>query len=132
MEEKVRQHGLDWEVDSAGTGSWHIGAQPDIRSMQVARKYGIDISGQSARRIRSTDFETFDLIFAMDMSNYQELQRWALDDREREKIRLIMNEVLPEENRSVPDPYWDDDGFEAVFDMLQEACSAIVKKHGGG
>jgi protein-tyrosine phosphatase len=128
MEDLVAKNGLDWEVDSAGTGSWHIGAQPDIRSMAVAKKYGIDISGQQARRIRPTDFETFDLIYAMDTTNFHDLERWALDEAEKSKIRLILNETSPGENRSVPDPYWDDNGFEAVFTMLREACEVIIEK----
>lgn len=128
LKEKVRKHKLDWQVDSAGTGGWHIGSLPDNRSIQVAKKFGIDITDQRARKIRSTDFEEFDVIFAMDTSNYNDLCRYALAE-EREKIKLIMEESKPGSKVSVPDPYWDDNGFEQVFKMLDEACEQIIERY---
>ncbi len=91
----IKREKLDWFVDSAGTGAWHIGNPPDPRSIEVAKKHGIDISDQRARKIRSSDFEEFDVIFAMDSSNYNDLQRYALDDEEKEKIKFILNETKP-------------------------------------
>jgi protein-tyrosine phosphatase len=90
---------------------------------------GIDITNQRARKVRSTDFEDFDYIFAMDTNNFQDLIKWTLDDAERAKIKLILNEIYPNEERSVPDPYWDDNGFEKVFKMLDAACSKIIEKY---
>lgn len=125
----IKKEKLDWFVDSAGTGAWHIGNPPDSRSIEVAKKHGLDISSQRARKIRSTDFEEFDIIFAMDSSNYNDLQRYALDDEEKEKIKLILNETEPSQNNSVPDPYWDDNGFEKVYQMLDKACKSFVEKN---
>lgn len=125
----IKKEKLDWFVDSAGTGAWHIGNPPDSRSIEVAKKHGLDISSQRARKIRSTDFEEFDIIFAMDSSNYNDLQRYALDDEEKEKIKLILNETEPNQNNSVPDPYWDDNGFEKVYQMLDKACKSFVEKN---
>ncbi|MCO5248494.1 MAG: low molecular weight phosphotyrosine protein phosphatase [Chitinophagales bacterium] len=128
LKEKVKQKGLDWKVDSAGTGGWHNGEQPDKRSIRVAKKYGIDIADQISRQVRSIDYEEFDLIFAMDKQNYENLMLLA-EKEEKSKIKLILNEVYPNQNKSVPDPYWDDDGFEKVFRMLDEACDKIIERY---
>lgn len=126
MKKHIDDKKLNWQVDSAGTGSWHVGNPPDERSIAVAKKHGIDISHQKARKINSNDFESFDVIFAMDISNYNDLQRFALDD-EKQKIKLILNESNPNQDNSVPDPYWDNNGFELVFKMLDEAIDNFVK-----
>lgn len=128
LKEKIQQNKLDWEVDSAGTSGWHSGELPDRRSIRIAEKYGIDITDQRSRKVRSIDYEEFDLIFAMDTQNYKDLMELARPD-EQEKIKLILNEIYPNENRSVPDPYWDDNGFEKVFDMLDKACDAIIERY---
>lgn len=126
---KAKSKNLNWEVDSAGTGGWHSGEMPDRRSIEIAKMNGIDITNQRARKVRSTDFEDFDYIFAMDTTNFKDLIKWTLDDAERAKIKLILNEIYPNEERSVPDPYWDDNGFEKVFKMLDAACSKIIEKY---
>ncbi|MDO8993087.1 MAG: low molecular weight protein-tyrosine-phosphatase, partial [Daejeonella sp.] len=69
LEHLVRQKGLNWEIDSAGTGGWHVGQQPDSRSIAIAKKYGLDISGQSCRKFDTSDFERFDQILVMDYNN---------------------------------------------------------------
>jgi len=128
MQSKIDLHGLDWSVDSAGTGSWHVGERPDHRSAEVAQKHGIDINYQRARQFQVDDFQQFDLIFAMDSSNYQNILKMAASKEEEKKVQLIMNEVKPGFNQNVPDPYWNNDGFELVFQMLDEACDEIIKK----
>jgi protein-tyrosine phosphatase len=129
MKHKIAELGLDWEVDSAGTGGWHAGDLPDSRSIQVAKKYGIDLTYQRARKLRSIDYEAFDRIYVMDSMNYQDVKRLANED-EYDKIELIMNEVEPQRNINVPDPYYGEgDGFENVFQMLDSACDAIIKKY---
>ncbi len=129
LKHKIKQAGINWQVDSAGTGSWHSGELPDRRSIAIAQKYGIDITTQRARKVRSTDFEEFDLIFAMDTSNYNDLLKWTLDSNEKDKIKLIMQEAYPNESRSVPDPYYNDNGFEEVFAMLELACDNIIEHY---
>lgn len=129
MRHKIAEYNLDWEVDSAGTGGWHAGELPDSRSIQVAKKYGIDLTYQRARKLRSIDYEDFDRIYVMDSMNYQDVKRLARED-EYDKIELIMNEVEPIKNINVPDPYYGEgDGFEHVFQMLDSACDAIIKKY---
>ncbi len=127
MAHKVKQLGLNWQIDSAGTGAWHVGEQPDRRSIATARKYSIDITGQRARQFKPHDLERFDLILAMDSSNYQEILRHAISKELKEKVQLIMNFVSPGRNQNVPDPYWNDNGFEQVFEMLDEACDKIIE-----
>jgi protein-tyrosine phosphatase len=129
MKHKIAELGLDWEVDSAGTGGWHAGDLPDSRSIQVAKKHGVDLTYQRARKLRSIDYEAFDRIYVMDSMNYQDVKRLANED-EYHKIELIMNEVEPHRNINVPDPYYGEgDGFEHVFQMLDRACDAIIKKY---
>lgn len=129
LKHKCKQQNLDWQIDSAGTGKWHLGSAPDKRSIEVAAKHGIDISMQRARTVNSSDYENFDIIFAMDYANYKDLMSWALDKKEEEKIKLIMNEVYPNQNESVPDPYFDNDGFQRVYDMLDKACDKIIEHY---
>ncbi len=129
MQSKIAQLGLEWQVDSAGTGAWHIGERPDRRSIDVARKYGIDITHQRARQFRASDLQEFDIVFAMDSSNFRNILGKANSREEEEKVKMIMNEVQPGYNQNVPDPYYDNDGFELVFQMLDEACERIIKRN---
>ena len=116
-------------VDSAGTAAYHIGKLPDERSIEVAEKYGIDITKQRARKFVVKDFEEFDIIFAMDDSNYQNILSLARHKADEQKVRMILNETHPTKNLSVPDPYYGgNEGFENVYKMLDEACELITKK----
>ena len=126
LQEKVNTLKLDWEIESAGTGSWHIGNLPDPRSIEVAQTHGIDITYQKARQFRSSDFDDYDLIFAMDSSNYQNILKASHVKEDHKKVHLIMNLVEPGRNISVPDPYWDDNGFEKVYQMLDKATDVII------
>lgn len=129
MAEKVRAGRLNWTVDSAGTSGWHIGELPDPRSIAIAKKYGIDITYQRARKFEPSDLDDFDLIFAMDSTNFQHILDLASSEAQRQKVKLIMNEVKPSVNEEVPDPYWNDNGFEQVFQMLEGACDQIIRKY---
>lgn len=130
LEHKIREKKLAWQVDSCGTGSWHAGERPDRRSVEIAQKNGIDITYQRARQIRSIDIDDFDLIFAMDIHNYEDILRYCNTDAERSKVKLILNEVYPNENRNVPDPYYGGaNGFHDVFKMLEEACERIIERY---
>lgn len=116
-------------VDSAGTAGYHVGSLPDTRSIEVARKHGINISDQTCRKFTVEDFDNFDVIYAMDQSNYHNILMKARNDEDESKVMMILNESEPSSNRSVPDPYYGgDDGFENVFQMLDEACDVIANK----
>ncbi len=116
-------------VDSAGTGGWHAGEQPDKRSILTAKNRGIDITHQRARKFQKTDFENFDYIYVMDNQNYKDVSSLAENEDHKTKIQLILEEIFPGERVDVPDPYYGgQDGFEKVFYMLDEACEIIAKK----
>lgn len=115
-------------VDSAGTGDWHVGEQPDRRSVAVAKKYGVDISDQRAMHFNPIFFEEFDFIFAMDEQNAIDLQKLARTKEEKEKIKLILEGNG--ETKNVPDPYYDgEEAFEHVYQLLDEATDGIIKKY---
>jgi len=127
LQHKVNQQNLNWQVDSAGTGAWHVGENPDPRSIETARDHGIDISHQRARQFRAADLETYDLIFAMDSSNYSNIMRMAATASQEQKVDLILNLVEPGRNVNVPDPYYGgDSGFEKVYQMLDQACDRLI------
>jgi len=116
-------------VDSAGTGAYHEGKQPDQRSILVAKKHGIDITSQKARQFTTRDFDHFDYIYAMDNSNYDNIIELAKNEVQRAKVEMILNNLFPGENVDVPDPYYGlQNGFDMVYEMLDETCSIIAKK----
>ncbi|WP_158973407.1 low molecular weight protein-tyrosine-phosphatase [Cellulophaga sp. L1A9] len=114
-------------VDSAGTGDYHIGNPPDIRSIAVAKKHGIDISNQKCRQFKKEDFSAFDYIYVMDAKNYQNIIALATNQEEKLKVKLLLSE-LNLDNNEVPDPYWDDNGFEHVFQLIDSACTIVAEK----
>jgi protein-tyrosine phosphatase len=119
----------EFTVDSAGTGSWHIGHSPDERSIATAKKNGLNISNQKGRQFAVTDFDTFDTIYVMDKSNYKDVIQLAKTSEQKKKVQLILNELFPNENVDVPDPYYgSSDGFDTVYKMLDEACDIIAEK----
>jgi len=120
LQNLVQQKGLNWEIDSAGTGNWHIGEPPDRRSIAIARKYGLDISGQSCRQFESADFERFDQILVMDYSNLNDVKAMARNEEELRKINLFLKDTI------VPDPYHDDDQFDPVYQMIEKRCKELI------
>lgn len=116
-------------IDSAGNAAYHVGNLPDPRSIAVAKKHGIDITTQRARKFTVKDFDSFDFIYAMDQNNFDDLLKLARNKEDKKKVLLILNEVSPFQNNSVPDPYYGgDDGFENVYQMLNKACAEIASK----
>ncbi|MFY9242096.1 MAG: low molecular weight protein-tyrosine-phosphatase [Polaribacter sp.] len=116
-------------VDSAGTAAYHIGNLPDERSIEVASKNGINITNQRARKFTEKDFDEFDYIYAMDESNYQNILMLARNINDKDKVKMILNEIHPNLNKSVPDPYYGGkEGFKNVYNMLDKACVVIAKK----
>ena len=110
-------------VDSAGTGNYHIGCKPDERSIKVAKNYGIDISLQRCRQFNVSDFDNFDMIYVMDRSNLSNVVKLARNPNDIVKVKLILN------GAEVPDPYYgNDDDFEHVYNLLNEACENIYNR----
>jgi len=129
MKHRLEEAGLSWTVDSAGTGYWHVGELPDQRSIATARAHGIDITDQRARQFRPGDFDQFDHILVMDTWNKRDVLAQAPSAAQQEKVALIMDSVFPGQDCIVPDPYHDDHGFEAVYQMLDEACRLFIAQH---
>ncbi len=127
LKKQVQEKGLDWQIDSAGTSGWHVGELPDARSIATAKQYGIDITDQRSRQFQQSDLDTFDLILAMDTSNYNDILRLA-NSEQATKVKMILNFTYPKENRSVPDPYYND-GFETVYQLLDLACGKIIEEY---
>ncbi|MBK7037852.1 MAG: low molecular weight phosphotyrosine protein phosphatase [Bacteroidetes bacterium] len=128
LRHKIKEAELDWEVQSAGTGSWHIGEAPDPRSQKIAKINGIDISKQKAQKFSQKHYSEFDRIYTMDSSNYRDVVNMAINEEDKNKVELIMNLVEPGKNKAVPDPYYDDDLYATVYEMLDKACEEIMKE----
>jgi protein-tyrosine phosphatase len=132
MRHVVAEAGMQDEVelDSAGTGSWHIGSSPDSRASAAARGRGVTLAGE-ARQVRPSDFEDFDLILAMDRANLRDLEALA-DGSADGRIRLL-REFDPASaeggDLDVPDPYYGaSGGFEEVFDLVDAACRGLLEE----
>ena len=116
-------------VDSAGTGHWHVGNHPDPRSVATAKKHGIDISKQRGRQFSIRDFTIFDIIYVMDSSNMENVLSLSETKADKEKVSLILDNIFPDENVDVPDPYYGGElGFENIYEMLDKACEQITLK----
>ena len=116
-------------IDSAGTSSFHEGELPDQRSIAIAHKYNIDLTQQRSRAFKQKDFNDFDIIYVMDNSNKKNVLALAKTNKEKAKVKLILNESNPGMDLNVPDPYdGGEQGFENVYKMLDEACTIIAKK----
>ncbi len=120
--------GERYEVDSAGTGGWHVGEPPDARMRQVAAGRGLRYSGR-ARQFQQGDFERFDLVIPMDMDNYASLMRLAESAEQREKIRLMRSfDPDSQPDDPVPDPYYGGiSGFETTYDIIERACRGLLQ-----
>jgi protein-tyrosine phosphatase len=126
LRKRAAEHGRIVEVDSAGTGDWHVGNPPDSRAIQAAARRGYDLSGLRARQVRRSDFTDFDLVVAMDRSQLAELRRLA-PDHAHERIPLFLN-FAPETGRDeVPDPYYGGAaGFDQMIDLIEAGVDGLL------
>jgi len=130
LQSKVNTAGLDWKIDSAGTAGYHVGEPPHHLSQKVARINGVDISKQCCRQFIKEDMIEFDRIYVMDSDNYNDVRRISKELWNPAKTDLLLNELYPQQNINVPDPwYGTEDGFHKVYDMIDKACDAIIKKY---
>ncbi|SDR27613.1 protein tyrosine phosphatase [Pseudovibrio sp. Tun.PSC04-5.I4] len=123
---QVKQAGLEEQiyVDSAGTANWHRGKNPDIRSIQTAKKHGIDISHQEARQLGEDDFEKFHYIIAMDATNFSSIQAKA-PYLHTATVRLLLEDV----QKDVPDPYYGgNEGFDEVYDLVRDGTYNLLQE----
>jgi low molecular weight protein-tyrosine phosphatase len=117
------------EIDSAGTGSWHVGHPPDVRATAAAARRGIELAG-AARRVEPSDLDRFDLVIAMDRDNLAELRRMAGDSGHGEKLALLRQydeAAAAAGELEVPDPYYGgEDGFDLVLDVVTAGCRGLL------
>lgn len=117
------------KVDSAGTGGYFEDTPPDERAIAVAKNHNIDISEKRSRIFSVKDFDDFDIIYAMDKKNVQMISELARSEEDRAKIVLILDELFPNQNLDVPDPYTASmSAFRNAYEMLDEVCEVIAKK----
>jgi protein-tyrosine phosphatase len=113
-------------VDSAGTHSYHIGSPPDLRSQDTALSRGIDLSGLRARQFESDDFVDFDYVLAMDHSNLSNMSSLR-PEKSRARLDLMLDYSDRFNQKEVPDPYFGNDGFELVYDMIDDASDGLLR-----
>lgn len=127
---KVKEHGLDWQVDSAGTEHYHIGAAPHKHSQEICRKNNVDITYQRARQFSKEDFSRYDKIYALADDVYENIERMGGASADMSKVDLFLNELYPGSDESVPDPYYGGAaGYVTVYDMIDRTCDAIINKY---
>ncbi len=126
MQSKLSEE--NFYIDSAGTAAYHVGNPPDKRSILVAKQNGLDISAQSARQFKVSDFDTFDYIYAMDQSNYNNIISLARHSNDIEKVKLFLEANPSVKNKDMPDPYYGgQNGFEHVYNLVNETCDILAK-----
>lgn len=129
MKSKLNKYNLSIHVDSAGTAAYHIGENPDHRSIKNARKNGVDISQLIARQFEVADFNRFDRIYVMDAQNLKDVLHLAPTKADQLKVKLLLSELKNSSFKEVPDPYFGgEEGFQLVFDLLDDACDVVAKK----
>lgn len=129
MNHLIEQRGMgDWVTcDSAGTASYHVGSAPDRRMSSAARRQGIALVG-SARQFTAADFESFDLILAMDQSNYRDILSLDSSHQYAHKVKLMCDYCQTHSDREVPDPYYGGEaGFDYVIGLLTDACQGLLE-----
>lgn len=130
LKRKSKEKGLKWQIDSAGTERFHVGEPPHELSQKVALAHGLDISAQRARQFRPRDFEDYDRIYVMAGDVYREVMAIGGSKADPSKTTLLLNEVYPESNRPVPDPwYGGEDGFQEAWRLIASACDKIIEKY---
>ena len=130
LRREIERRGLNWTVDSAGTAGYHVGNPLDPRSVAEAARHGLDISGQRSRKVTVEDLAEYDVILAMDRSNFRDLQLLASTPRERARIQLLLRftDLEDAEGPDVFDPYWDDGGFAGVYELLEVAAARAIDR----
>lgn len=131
LKQKAKEAGLDWTVESAGTNGYHTGEAPHPLSRKVAKENGVDICAQRSRRFTAEDLRRYDKIYAMADDVIDEMRRMSRGHAwPEDKVDLLLNEVYPGEDRSVPDPYYGaEGGYHEVYRQIEAACDRILQKY---
>jgi protein-tyrosine phosphatase len=129
LRKKVKEHNLNVHVDSAGTANYHVGSAPDKRMIETAKSRGTNIDFLKARQFSSNDYLDNDIIYVMDKSNLENVLKLSQNNLENRKVKLILDELYPNQNKHVPDPYYGtSEDFMAVYDLLDNVTDVIIQK----
>ncbi len=132
LQHKANENKKDWIVESAGTNGFHNGEAPHPLSQKVAKANGVDISKQISRKFVEADFELYDKIYVMAADVMDDVKKIAGIKFDKSKIDYFMNELNPNKNEEVPDPwYGNEDGYVKVYNLINETCDAILKNYNG-
>lgn len=127
LRHKNKKLGLSLEIDSAGTANYHVGEKPDHRMRKLSLEYGVSIDELRARQFSVADFDRYDIIFAMDRSNLKNILNLARTEADKQKVRLLLNELHPGKDLEVPDPYYGTEAnFREVIELLDDATQAFL------
>ena len=130
--EEARRLGIDIEVDSAGTGDWHVGRPPDGRAIAVAKRNGVDISHQRARQVSAEDFRRFDHIVALDRENLENLRAMEPGNA-RARLSLLLDYVEGRAGQAVADPYYgQDDHFDLTWGDVTAGARGLARAIAAG
>lgn len=130
LQKKASSAGLNWIIESAGTNRCHTGEPPHHLSQKVARKNGVDISGQLARDFAGKDFETYDKIYVMAADVMRDVKRISGTLFNAGKIDFFLNELYPQKNLDVPDPwYGEEDGYDEVYELIDRTCTSLIENY---
>ena len=131
LRHKAAQHGLAWEVASAGTENYHVGEPPHRHSQAICKANGVDITAQRAHHFKAADLTRYDKIYAMAADVLQEIKHIGGRSADYSNVSLFLNELTPGTNASVPDPwYGNEDGYKPVYYLINQTCDAIIEKYG--
>lgn len=127
LKDKFKKKKIAAEVYSSGTSDFHLGERPDPRTIEVAEEHHIDIRSHRGNQFTVGDFDKYDKIYVMDLSNFRNVLKLARNEKDRSKVEMILNVSNPGMNMEVPDPYFGgNNGFELVYRMLDQACEIIA------
>ena len=132
LKHKAGEAGLNWTVDSVGTGNYNVGEAPHHLSQKVAKLNNIDICDHRAQLFKKEMMQQYDKIYVMDSQNYLDVKRISGKLWDDNKVDLLLNEIYPGEDCEIDDPYYDntEPGFVKTFNEISEACDVIIQKYG--
>jgi protein-tyrosine phosphatase len=130
MGKLIAENNLPWVVESAGTNGLHTGEHPHKDSIRVCKNHGIDISQQVSELFTTSDFDNYDVLYVMANDVRRDVMKLARSEEDQQKVKLFLNELYPNANKVVTDPwYGGPDGYEPVFEEIEKCCKAIIKKY---
>ncbi len=130
LKQKAGAAGLHWHIDSAGTNGFHVGEAPHHLSQKVAKANGIDICSQVSRQFNREDIAAHDVVYAMAADVVKDIRKIAGPGMEDQKVKLFLEELYPNQQKDVPDPwYGNEDGYHEVYELIDKACDKIIENY---